>query len=287
MNIILGATGHIGSVLTRSLLEQKAPVTAVVRNAEKAAPLQQLGARIEVLDVLDTNKLHEVFRNGEKLFLLNPPAPPDKDTVMEEQRTLKSILQALEGSGVQKVVAESTYGAQPGEGIGDLGVLYEMEEGLAHMGVPHSIIRAGYYMSNWDFSLEQARDSGVVYSLLPVDFKLGMVAPADIAKVAARLMLEPVGNNGLHYVEGPEHYSPADVAAAFATELNRPVEAVAIAPEKWETTLQEMGFSPAAAASMAAMTAIVVEGRIELPAEPERGSTTLQEYIHRLVKGNN
>jgi uncharacterized protein YbjT (DUF2867 family) len=285
MHIILGATGHIGSALTRSLLEQKAPVTIVVRNAEKAAPLQQQGAHVEVLDVLETSKLHELFREGEKLFLLNPPAPPNTDTAMEEQRTLKSILQALEGSGIQKVVAESTYGAQPGEGIGDLGVLFEMEQGLAHMGVPHSIIRAGYYMSNWDFSLEQAREEGVIYSLLPADFKLGMVAPADIAKVAARLMLEPVGHTGLHYVEGPEHYSPADVAAAFSRELNKPVNAVAIPPDKWTPALEEMGFSPEAAASMSAMTSIVVDRKIELPEDPERGSTTLQEYIHHLVHG--
>jgi hypothetical protein len=61
------------------------------------------------------------------------PAKPSTDTVAEEQKTLSSILKALENSGIEKVVAESTYGAQPGEGVGDLGVLYDMEEQLKKM----------------------------------------------------------------------------------------------------------------------------------------------------------
>jgi uncharacterized protein YbjT (DUF2867 family) len=286
MYIILGATGHIGSVLTRSLLEQKAPVTVVVRHPEKAAKWQQQGAQIAVADVLDTQGLNEIFKQGELLYLLNPPAPPHTDTATEEQRTVTSILQALYGSGIQKVVAQSTYCAQPGEGIGDLGVLFEMEQALEKTGIPHSIIRAAYYMSNWDHSLQAVRESGVLYSFFPPDFTLPMVAPEDIAKVAARLLLEPIDHTGLHCVEGPAHYSPADVAAAFAEALQRPVKAEAIPPDKWTATLEGAGFSPAAAASMAAMTSIVAEKRCEEVDSPERGATTLREYIQRLVREN-
>src|ERR1051325_6737007 len=109
MHIILGATGHIGSTLTRLLLEQKAPVTLVVRNAEKAVKWQQQGAQVAIADVLDTQRLHDIFETGERLYLLNPNAPPDTDTATEEQRRATSILQALQGSGIQKVVAQSTY----------------------------------------------------------------------------------------------------------------------------------------------------------------------------------
>ncbi len=286
MHIILGATGHIGSTLTRLLLEQKAPVTLVVRNAEKAVKWQQQGAQVAIADVLDTQRLHDIFETGERLYLLNPNAPPDTDTATEEQRRATSILQALQGSGIQKVVAQSTYCAQPGEAIGDLGVLFEMEQALEKTGIPNSILRAAYYMSNWDQSLESARESGVVYSFYPDDYKLPMVAPKDIAKVAARLMLEPIDHTGLHNVEGPDQYSPADVAAAFADALQRPVKAVEIPPDKWMESLAAAGFSPAAAASMAAMTTISAARRCEVPEDPERGNTSLQEYIRGLVQDN-
>lgn len=285
MHIILGASGHIGSVLTGLLLKQKVPVTVVTRHAEKAAKWQEQGAKVAVADVLDTQRLHDIFTTGERLYLLNPPAPPDTDTATEEQRRATSIVQALQGSGIQKVVAQSTYCAQPGEAIGDLGVLYEMEQALEKTGMPHSIIRAAYYMTNWDQSLETARDSGVVYSFFPPDFTLPMVAPDDIAKAAARLLLEPIDHTGLHNVEGPDHYSPANVAAAFADALQRPVKAVEIPPDKWTASLEETGFSPSAAASMVAMTTIVAAKRCEAPESPERGSTSLQDYISALVKG--
>jgi uncharacterized protein YbjT (DUF2867 family) len=98
-------------------------------------------------------------------------------------------------SSLEKIVAESTYGAQPGSQIGDLGVLYEMEQQIAAQSIPFSIIRAAYYMSNWDFSLQSAKHDGVIHTFFPTDFALPMVAPRDIGQLAARLMTEPMANN--------------------------------------------------------------------------------------------
>jgi uncharacterized protein YbjT (DUF2867 family) len=82
--------------------------------------------------------------------LLNPPADTTKDTDVIERRTVANILMALEGSGLEKVVAESTGGAQPRDRIGDLNVLWELEEGLSRQTIPAAINRAAYYMTNWD-----------------------------------------------------------------------------------------------------------------------------------------
>ncbi len=102
---------------------------------------------------------------------------------------------------MEKVVAESTYGAQPGERSGDLNILYEMEQALAVQPIPFSVIRAAYDMSNWDASLGAARSEGVVHTLFPADLELPMVSPAAVGRVAARLLTEPAGRTGLHYVE--------------------------------------------------------------------------------------
>ena len=92
--------------------------------------MEKSAAKTAVVDVLESDKLREVFKTVTRLFLLNPPAKSATDTATEEQKTLSPILKALENSGIKKVVAESTYGAQPGEAVGDLGVLFEMEERL-------------------------------------------------------------------------------------------------------------------------------------------------------------
>jgi uncharacterized protein YbjT (DUF2867 family) len=284
MHIVSGATGHVGAFVANALLERKESVTVILHSPEKAARWQQKGAQVVIADVLETEKLREIFQSGKRLFLLNPPAAPHTDTVSKELETLSSMLAALEGSDIEKVVGESTYGAQSGEGIGDLGVLYQMEEALKASGIPHSIIRAAYYMSNWDAALDTAVKEGKVHTLYPVDFKLPMVAPKDIGKIAARLMLAPINHTGLHYVEGPEMYSAADVAAAFALALGKPVQAVATPAAQWEQMLTGRSFSKPAAASMIAMTNIVLKGAYTKPNLPERGITTLQQYIATLVR---
>ena len=282
MYIILGGTGHVGSSVATTLLEKGKEVTVITHNPQKAPEWEQKGANVTIVDVYDSDKLHAVFKNGERLFLLNPEADPATDTVIEEQRTLSSILKALENSGMKKVVAQSTEGAQPGEGIGDLGVLYAMEERLKKMSLPADIIRAGYYMSNWDGSLDTAQKEGRVYTFYPVDFRLPMVAPKDIGIIAAGFLTNDARDFRIHYVEGPEMYSSADVAKAFSEALNKPIEAMKIPEEKWLPTLKQFGFSDKAARSTAAMTEITLNN-LEKAESPIRGDTTLNEYIENLV----
>ncbi|MGF6346613.1 NmrA family NAD(P)-binding protein [Variovorax sp. W2I14] len=284
MHIILGATGHVGSALAQALLARNEPVTVVTRKAGKAESLKTKGAHVVEVDVFNTAALHRVIEGGHRLFALNPPAPPSSDTVAEERKSLNAIVAALEGCKLEKIVCESTYGAQPGDGIGDLGVLYDMEQALRQTGAaPVSAIRAAYYMSNWDASLATAQKEGKVHSMYPPDFKLPMVAPHDLGEFAARLMLGAAEASGPHYVEGPERYSPGDVARAFAQALGRPVEVVVTPPEQWEQAFRSLGFSEPAAKSYVAMTRLTLESKEE-PERPERGATSLEEYISALVR---
>lgn len=284
MHIILGATGHIGSALAQLLLDRHEPVTLVLHSSDKAGEWQRRGAHTAVADVHDVDALRRVFQLGQRLFLLNPPAPPTTDTAAEERKSVASIVAALHGSGLKKIVAESTYGAQPGDQVGDLGVLYELEQALAAQPIPASIIRAAYYFSNWDAALATARKDGHIMSLFPADFLLPMVAPHDIAQLAGRLLTEPLAHTGLHYIEGPVRYSAADVAAAFAEALRRPVVVKAVPRPAWPAALQQLGFSMPAAKSMAAMTGVTLDERYPQPEQPVRGTTTLQQYINGLAQ---
>lgn len=283
MHIIVGATGHIGSALSRMLLDRGEPVTVVTRSGDKRSEWEKRGARVAVVDVLDVSALRRVLSAGKRAFLLNPPAAPNTDTVAEELKTARAILSALQGASLERIVAQSTYGAQPGEAIGDLGVLYEFEQGLRAQAIPTAIIRGAYYMSNWDMCLDAARSDARLDTLFPADLVLPMVAPADIARVAARLLTAPAPQTGLVFAEGPARYRPLDVAAAFTRALHRQVSVAPTPPEAWVGMLEQAGFSPAAARSMANMSRIVMEQTIALPSDPVRGETTLDSYIRELV----
>lgn len=284
MNIILGATGHVGTSVAENLLANNKPTLVVTRDPSKRREWEDKGAKVEVLDVLNTEKLHKLFKRGKRVFLLNPPGDPALDSTEEEMKTIRSILAAMEDVDLEKIVGESTYAAQKGDHLGDFGVLHEMEQGLNNRGIPNTIIRAAFYMSNWDRYLKMARTEHKIQSFYPETFKLPMVAPEDIGKLASKLMTEDARFTGVHYIEGPQRYSAIDVAKAFSYALGKPIRVERITRDQWVPYLLGMGYSQASAEALAALTEITLEGRYEKPLKFLRGTTTIDAYIEGLVR---
>ena len=129
---------------------------------------------------------------------------------------------------------------------------------------------------------EPAKKDGVLPTMYPSDLKIPMVAPADLGRVAAKLLTEPVQRTAVYYVEGPEGYSSADVADAFASALGKPVKLSVTPRDQWEATYRQLGFSEPAARSYTRMTGISVDGDFEMPDDPIRGRITLQAYVDSL-----
>jgi uncharacterized protein YbjT (DUF2867 family) len=280
MHIILGGTGHVGSAVAEALLAKGEPVTVVAHDPARAGAWEAKGAKFAAIDVHDVKALHALLRTGRRAFLLNPPAAVTTDTDAEERRTIAAIVAAVEGSGLEKLVGESTYGAQPGERCGDLNTLWELEQGLAAQPIPHAINRGAYYFSNWAMNLQEVRETGVLRTMFDADFELPMVAPEDLGRHAAALMTDD--RTGTFLVEGPRRYSPQDVAEAFAKALARPVRVETIPRDRWVATFEAAGFSDAAAESYARMTGATVDAP-DWPDDVIRGETRLEDYIARLV----
>src|SRR6187399_1908062 len=108
MFIIMGGTGHVGSATAAALLGRGERVTVVTRNASHAEKERAMGAEIAEADIENVAGLRDVFRRGRRALLLNPPADTTLDTDLVERRSVALMLEALEASGLEKVVAEST-----------------------------------------------------------------------------------------------------------------------------------------------------------------------------------
>jgi uncharacterized protein YbjT (DUF2867 family) len=282
MYIVMGGTGHVGAATAATLLGRGERVVIVTRDARRASAWRDKGAVLAEADVEDVDSLRAAFRLGKRAFLLNPPADTATDTDVVERRTAANIVAALEGSGLEKVVAESTSGAQPGERIGDLSVLWEFEQGLRRQSIPAAINRAAYYMSNWDAQLEAAK-AGRLSTPFAADLDIPMVAPQDLGQVAANRLMSSLDDVGVKYVEGPKRYSSDDVASAFAAALGRPVELAVTPRDDWKAAFRKLGFSEAAADSYARMTAVSVDGGFDMPDDALRGAITLDAYIRDLL----
>jgi uncharacterized protein YbjT (DUF2867 family) len=279
MYVVMGATGHVGAAVADALLDAGEAVTVLTRAPDRAAHWRDRGAAVQVADAGDTASLRHAFRRGRRAFLLNPPADPAGDTDAAERRTVANILAALDGAGLEKVVAASTYGAQAGEAMGDLATLWLLEEGLRAQPIPAAINRGAYYMTNWTALADTVRTTGVLPSMFPANTVMPMVAPRDLGRAAAARLLAPLEDTGVRHVEGPARYTPRDVADAFAAALGRDVS-VEVAPRaRWTAVFRALGFSDAAARSYAGMTAASLDGGFGMPADPERGPTTLAAVI--------
>jgi len=282
MYVIMGANGHVGSEVADILLGRGEPVTVITHSDSGDDAWRAKGAEVATADVNDVASLRAAFRRGRRAFLLNPPADIATDTDVVERATVANILAALHGSGLEKVVAESTGAAQPGERIGDSNTLWDFEEGLRRQMIPAAINRAGYYMSNWDEQLQSIRKTGEVQTMVPANFAMPMVAPRDLGKVAADRLMSSLDDVGVRFVEGPRHYFATDVADEFAETLGRPVTTVVTPRDQWVAAYRKLGFSQPAAESYARMTGLALDQGVDSD-DPIRGPTTLSAYIQELV----
>jgi len=279
MYVVMGATGHVGSAVVRALQARGEQVLGVSHATDAAS----LGVDLVRADVNDVGSLRAAFRRGRRAFLLNPPGDIAGDSDAIERRTVHNILAALQGSGLEKVVAASTGGAQAGDRLGDLNTLWELEQGLAPQEIPAAVNRGAYYFSNWEAQIESARQSGELHSPFPADLAIPMVAPEDLGQAAAERLVSGLDDVGVRSVEGPARLTSQQVAEVFSAVLGRPVRLVVTPRAQWEAAFRATGFSPEAASSYARMTAACVDQGFDTPADTWRGATTFEAWLRRKV----
>lgn len=260
MDIVLGATGRVGSALVGTLLAKGRTVRAVVRNAAKAERLRKMGASIAVADFVDARTVRSAFAGGDSIFIITAEDPASADGVAEATAFIEVCRDAVQAAGIRRVIGLSSDGAQHASGTGFLMVSYRLEHAFDGMAVEKTFIRPSYYYSNWMMSLSVVRESGVLPTFFPVDLAVPMIAPEDVGRFAAKVFTGEVEPRIVHEITGPCSYASSDIARMLGEVLGNAVKAHRIPEEAWLDTLTSVGFSPANAQYMADMTAAVISG---------------------------
>jgi uncharacterized protein YbjT (DUF2867 family) len=111
--VVFGATGKIGSLLVPLLLKAGHAVVAYARSAEKAAPLKELGAIIELAD-LEAPIQHEALSEADAcVFTAGSGASTGKDKTLtiDLWGAIKTI-RACEQMGVRRYLMVSALKAR-------------------------------------------------------------------------------------------------------------------------------------------------------------------------------
>lgn len=221
--LVTGATGNVGSHLTRELVKRGEPVRAFVRDVDKARVM--LGPDVEhaVGDFGDPPSITAALDGVGRVFLLTPSHPE----MVTYERT---ILEAAVAAGVRRVVKMSTVGADSGSDGRFASWQGQCEELLKASGIPAVILRSSYHMTNVLFFAELIRAAGKIFA--PVDdAKIAMVDRRDLAAIAALALTED-GHDGRTYVlTGPLAITYHDVAEQLSQVLGKTVVFVDVPDE--------------------------------------------------------
>ncbi len=279
---VLGATGHIGTLLTEDLLSRGHEVRALGRDAAKLSVLAGKGAKTGAVAFDDAAGLTEAFRGADAAFTMIPPSYGEENFSAWQDRAGQAIVEAVRKSGLKHVVDLSSLGAQHPEGTGPITGLHRQEkrlDGVAGLNVLH--LRAAYFMENHYWSIPTIKIANVNGTALYTNLPFSQVATADIARKAAEV-LDPLDFKGRSVLElgGPKDLTMKEATSILGRAIGKPLlKYVEFPYEEVEKNLGAAGMKPATAAQMVDMYRGFNDGLV-VPETPlqVRGTVTLEEF---------
>jgi uncharacterized protein YbjT (DUF2867 family) len=286
MNIILGASGQVGSAITDFLIEKKVPVRTVIRDIEKAEKLKKKGVEVAIADYFDLDALKKAVKDGKLIFLLTPETGISDDVLGDTKRILENYRKAIENSEIKSIIGLSSVGAQYEKNTGNLLMSNMLEHEFLDLQINQVFVRPSYYYSNWTMSVDLAKEHGILPTFFPIDLKINMNSPIDVAKFIADKISKGIEKSELIELVGPKKYSSNDIANGIGKVLGREVKTQKVPREKWEETMKGVGFSDDAVKNFVEMTELVADGNA-IPEgkgkNPIELKTTFEDYLKKLT----
>jgi uncharacterized protein YbjT (DUF2867 family) len=282
MFAITGVTGQVGGVVINHLLDAGLPVRAVARNADKGKVWQDRGAELALAEMTDADALAAAFSGADGVFLLIPPTFDPAPGFPEVRAVIDALTTALLKTMPARIVCLSTIGAQATEPnlLSQLGLV---EQALSALSLPIAFLRAAWFMENAAWDVAAARETGIVPSFLqPLHKAYPMVSVADVGERAATLLRETWTGTRIVELQGPKPVTSDNIAAAFSRALGKPVSAEVVARDSWEGLFRGQGMTNPT--PRIRMIDGFNDGWIRFEGEPEKGTTTLDTAIRRLVE---
>lgn len=224
MILITGATGTIGSHLTRILTERDTAFRTMTRRPE-AVPGAVFG------DFDNPASLRAAADGVTSLFLLTSGGP---DTARHDLAMIAAARQA----GVGKVVKLSVIDVGPAADWHRPG-----EKALHEADLAWTVLRPTTFASNTLYWAENIR-TGQPIPNPTGDGRQGIVDPRDVAQAAAEALLSERHDGQTSTLTGPELLSAADQAAVLSQVLGRSVSMMDVAIADLRANLIASGATP-------------------------------------------
>jgi len=265
-------SGNVGRHLVRALVRAGTRPRVLGHRPESIEPELRGLVDGRVIDLADRAGLARHLDGATALFL-TVPAVPAADPVAEYERFGSAVVAALADSTVERVVLQSSVGAELRNGAGEIDGLARVEELLDATGCSVLHLRAGFFFTNLLLQLEDLR-AGEITTVLPRDHAMAWVAPVDIAHVAAGWLLR-TDWSGRHVraVHGPRDLTWPEAMRIVTEVTGHEVTVRVVDDETMRAALASAGMTDRQVEALVGMSTGLRDGFTpEQPRDP--GTTT-------------
>lgn len=226
MILVVGATGQLGGLIVRTLLDRGRPVRALVRgtSGDAAGPA---GAETVVGDLKDPPSLAAACRGVSAVVTTaNSVGRSGVDTVESvDRRGNHDLIEAAAAAGVRRFVFTSALGASLDSPVPFLRAKAETEQHLRASGMDWTILQPNLFMDIW----VPAVVGGPALAGEPVTLvgqgrrRHSFVAARDVAAYAVAALDHARSAGRVLVIGGPQPLSWQDVVGMFEEVLGREV----------------------------------------------------------------
>jgi uncharacterized protein YbjT (DUF2867 family) len=265
--VVTGSLGNISKPLATQLIQKGHQVTVVSSTHERKAAIEALGATAAIGTMEDADFLAQTFTGADVVYVMETLAgnaffDHSVDVIEATTQIGRNYKEAIERSGVKKVVHLSSIGADKGPGL--LRFHYNVENILRELPSDVSIkfMRpVGFYYVMLQF-IPMIKQQGAIFSSDGGDRKTPWVSPLDIAAVIAEEIELPFEGRPIRYIASDE-VSPNDIARIFGEAIGKPdLQWIQISDEQMMDGLIAAGMTPRTAEGYVAMNVGVRDGSL-------------------------
>ena len=207
MNIVLtGSLGNISKPLATDLIVKGHSVTIISSKADKQKDIESIGAKAAIGSIEDVNFLTTTFADADAVYCMIPPNFTELNQVNYYKRIGNNYAQAIEQSGVKRIIHLSSWGAHLDKGTGIILGSHNVENILNKLqGVSITHIRPGSIYYNLYGFIGMIKNAGFIGANYGGNDKVVWVHPNDISfAVAEELERAVVAERNVRYVASDE-----------------------------------------------------------------------------------
>ena len=217
MIVITGASGQLGRLVITELLKTvpASQIVAAVRHPGKASDLAALGVELRVADYNEPATLDSAFADADQLLLIS------SSEVGQRVAQHRNVIDAAKRAKVGLIAFTSLLHADSSP----LGLATEYkgtEALLKDSGLPHVLLRNGWYTENYLASIPPALQHGVFIGSAG-DGKIASAARADYAAAAAAVLTRADQAGKVYELAGDEAYTLSELAAEITRQSGKTV----------------------------------------------------------------